>query len=78
MRHIMLATDGWRGADRAVDVAAELARQRPVLSIVTVAGNFWAKKRETWHAPRKISAMRWKRFRCKSSRRLKNVHSAWA
>ncbi len=40
MRHIMLATDGSAGADRAVDVAAELAKALGArLSIVTVAGN---------------------------------------
>ncbi len=40
MRHIMVATDGSEGADRAVDVAAELAKTcGGDLSIVTVGGN---------------------------------------
>lgn len=40
MRDIMVATDGSDGADRAVDVAAELAMAfRGKLFIVTVAGN---------------------------------------
>jgi len=40
MRHIMGATDGSSGADRAVDVAAALAKAvGGDLSIVTVAGN---------------------------------------
>ncbi len=40
MRHIMAATDGSDGADRAVDVAAELAKAcGGELSIVTVGGN---------------------------------------
>lgn len=40
MRHIMAATDGSEGADRAVDVAAELAKASGgELSIVTVGGN---------------------------------------
>ena len=38
MRHIMVATDGSSGADRAVDVAAEIARALSGdLLIVTVA-----------------------------------------
>lgn len=39
MRHIMAATDGSSGADRAVDVAAALGAAGGDLSIVTVAGN---------------------------------------
>jgi nucleotide-binding universal stress UspA family protein len=40
MRHIMVATDGSSGADRAVDVAAELAKAvAGDLLIATVAGN---------------------------------------
>ena len=40
MRHIMVATDGSEGADRAVDVAAELAKAfGGELLIVTVGGN---------------------------------------
>jgi nucleotide-binding universal stress UspA family protein len=40
MRHIMVATDGSEGADRAVDVAADLAKAFGArLFIVTVAGN---------------------------------------
>jgi len=40
MRHIMAATDGSDGADRAVDVAAELAKAcGGELSIVSVGGN---------------------------------------
>jgi nucleotide-binding universal stress UspA family protein len=40
MRHIMVATDGSSGADRAVDVAAEFAKAvAGDLLIVTVAGN---------------------------------------
>lgn len=40
MRHIMVATDGSEGADRAVDVASELAKAcGGELSIVTVGGN---------------------------------------
>jgi nucleotide-binding universal stress UspA family protein len=40
MRHIMVATDGSSGADRAVDVAAKLAKAvAGDLLIVTVAGN---------------------------------------
>jgi len=40
MRHIMVATDGSEGADRAVDVAAKLAKAfGGKLFIVTVAGN---------------------------------------
>jgi nucleotide-binding universal stress UspA family protein len=40
MRHIMVATDGSSGADRAVDVAAELAKAvAGDLLIVTVAGS---------------------------------------
>lgn len=40
MRHIMAATDGSSGGDRAVDVAAALAKAvGGDLSIVTVAGN---------------------------------------
>lgn len=40
MRHIVVATDGSEGADRAVDVAAELTKAcGGELSIVTVGGN---------------------------------------
>lgn len=40
MRHIMVATDGSEGADRAVDVAADLAKAfGGELLIVTVGGN---------------------------------------
>ena len=40
MRHIMVATDGSESADRAVDVAAELAKAfGGELLIVTVGGN---------------------------------------
>jgi len=40
MRHIMVATDGSEGADRAVDAAAALARAvGGRLSILTVGGN---------------------------------------
>lgn len=40
MRHIMVATDGSEGADRAVDAAAELAKPfGGELLIVTVGGN---------------------------------------
>jgi nucleotide-binding universal stress UspA family protein len=40
MRHIMVATDGSKGADRAVDVASELAKTfGGELLIVTVGGN---------------------------------------
>jgi nucleotide-binding universal stress UspA family protein len=40
MKHILLATDGSSGADRAADVAAELAKATAAkLSIVTVADN---------------------------------------
>lgn len=40
MRHIMVATDGSEGADRAIDVAAQLAKAfEGELSIVTVGGN---------------------------------------
>lgn len=40
MRHIMVATDGSSGADRAVDVAAELVKAvGGNLSILTVGGN---------------------------------------
>lgn len=40
MRHIMIATDGSQGADRAVDVAADLAKNLGgELSILTVGGN---------------------------------------
>jgi len=40
MRHIMVATDGSEGADRAIDVAAELAKAfGGELLIVTVGGN---------------------------------------
>ena len=40
MRHIMVATDGSKGADRAVDLAAELAKAfGGELLIVTVGGN---------------------------------------
>ncbi len=41
MQYIMAATDGSEGADRAVDVAADLAKAFGArLFIVTVAGNF--------------------------------------
>ncbi len=40
MRHIMVATDGSQGADRAVDVAADFAKTLGgELSILTVGGN---------------------------------------
>jgi len=40
MRHIMVATDGSGGGDRAVDVAAELTKAvSGTLSIVTIGGN---------------------------------------
>lgn len=40
MRHIMVATDGSEGADRAIDVAAKLARAfGSELLIVTIGGN---------------------------------------
>ncbi len=40
MRHIMVATDGSAAADRAIDVAAELAKALGGdLTIVTVGGN---------------------------------------
>lgn len=40
MRHILLATDGSSGADRAADVAAEFAKALGgKLSILTVGGN---------------------------------------
>jgi nucleotide-binding universal stress UspA family protein len=40
MRHILLATDGSSGADRAAEVAAKLAKALgSSLSIVTVGGN---------------------------------------
>jgi nucleotide-binding universal stress UspA family protein len=40
MRHIMVATDGSRGAERAVDFAVELTKAiGGKLSIVTIAGN---------------------------------------
>ena len=40
MKHILLATDGSRGADRATEVAANLAKALAAhLSILTVSGN---------------------------------------
>jgi len=40
MRHIMVATDGSEGADRAVDVAAAMVKAMgSTLSILTVGGN---------------------------------------
>jgi nucleotide-binding universal stress UspA family protein len=40
VRHVMIATDGSQGADRAVDVAADLAKTSGgELSILTVGGN---------------------------------------
>ena len=40
MRHILLATDGSSGAERAVDVAAEFANAMGgKLSVITVSGN---------------------------------------
>ena len=41
MRHIMIATDGSEGANRAVDVAAAIAKATgSKLFILTVGGNF--------------------------------------
>jgi nucleotide-binding universal stress UspA family protein len=41
MQHLLLATDGSSGADRAADVAAKLAKATDArLSILTVGGNF--------------------------------------
>lgn len=56
MRHIFVATDGSEGADRAVDVAAELAKAfGGKLSIVTVAGNLSGEEmRELARAERNI------------------------
>lgn len=56
MRHIMVATDGSEGADRAVDVAAELAKAfGGKLFIVTVAGNLSGEEtRELARAERNI------------------------
>lgn len=58
MRHIMVATDGSEGADRAVDVAAELAKvSGGKLFIVTVAGNLSSEEmREFARAERNIDA----------------------
>jgi nucleotide-binding universal stress UspA family protein len=40
MRHIMVATDGSEGADRAIDVAAAVAKALGAdLSVLTVGGN---------------------------------------
>lgn len=45
MKHILLATDGSSGADRASDVAAELAKATGArLSIVTVGDNISGKE----------------------------------
>ena len=45
MKHILLATDGSSGADRAADVAAELAKATGArLSIVTVGDNISGKE----------------------------------
>ena len=45
MKHILLATDGSSGADRATDVAAELAKATGArLSIVTVGDNISGKE----------------------------------
>lgn len=56
MRHIFVATDGSEGADRAVDVAAELAKAfGGKLSIVTVVGNLSGEEmRELARAERNI------------------------
>ena len=56
MQNIMVATDGSEDADRAVDVAAELAMElRGKLFIVTVAGNLSGEKtRELTRAERNI------------------------
>lgn len=56
MRNIMVATDGSESADRAVDVAAELAKAFVGrLFIVTVAGNLSGEEtRELAHAERNI------------------------
>lgn len=56
MRNIMVATDGSEGADRAVDVAAELAKAVGAkLFIVTVAGNLSGEEtQELAHAERNI------------------------
>jgi nucleotide-binding universal stress UspA family protein len=52
MRHIMVATDGSEGANRAVDVAAEFAKAfGGNLSIVTIGGNLSAEEtRQLQHA----------------------------
>ena len=47
MRHIMVATDGSKAANRAIEVAAKLAKAfGGELLIVTVVGNFFARRRE--------------------------------
>jgi len=47
MRHIMVATDGSDGANRAIDIAAELAKgDGRTLSIVAVATSLSAEERQ--------------------------------
>jgi nucleotide-binding universal stress UspA family protein len=55
MRHIMIATDGTEGADRAVDVVAELSKASGgKLFIVAVAGNLGEETQELAGAKRNI------------------------
>jgi nucleotide-binding universal stress UspA family protein len=62
MRHIMVATDGSSGADRAVDVAAEPANAvAGDLLIATVAGNISGEEARSLRVPRQaVLATLWK------------------
>ena len=62
MRHVMVATDGSSGANRAIDVAAELAKAvAGDLLIATVADSQLERRRGSWRVSREVLAMYWKR-----------------
>jgi nucleotide-binding universal stress UspA family protein len=79
MQHVLLATDGSGGADRAADVAAKLVKSMGGrLSILTVGGNLSGDEMKQLARAEGDAAMRLMRCRSKSWRTPSKMRSAQA